>query len=590
MASTVVSKRFSPLLTAPAHFTRGILAERTRANLDGLLRRIDVGVMQRTYAETHDGWYAEPEFCGQYVDSALAAYRATGDTELLARAGAVVEAMIAHQRADGYLGTYRPGLEFDSFSVWNQQFSIMALLTFYEQTGEGRALSAALRCADYLRAAFLAPGGPDLLDAVNWHIQNSCILIEFVHLYRLTGNEDCLKFADFMIARWDDPAMALVSGPLRHPHHAIDAVGSPKALEVLICYRGILALYHATGETRYLNAVRNYWQHVLDTQIGPTGNGSIAEIWWWLGKAPIALTNDLHPNENCVAVAWMQICAELLACSGHARFADEFEKTLYNHLLGAQALDGSDFSYYQGLEGRKVHKTPASWYSCCRYRGMKMFAHLGEWAVLSSAEGPVIALFAALTARVPVGAQQVDILQETDYPRTGRVTISVRPECAAAFTLRIRKPGFCPEVMLTVNGASQPACPVEDGFLCLTRTWSAAGDTVALDLTMPVTSRQATIQDDRESVLTTYGPLVLAIDSRYGTPLGATRVDGAGAMLPLTPQEPDGNTWTPIVRFTTPGTIADAPAPVTLVDYASAGSQNPAQDKFQVWVPIDRAK
>ena len=89
-------------------------------------------------------------------------------------------------------------------------------------------------------------------------------------------------------------------------------------------------------------------------------------------------------------------------------------------------------------------------------------------------------------------------------------------------------------------------------------------------------------------MLTTYGPLVLAIDSRYGTPLGATRVDGTGATLPLTPREPDGNTWTPIVRFTTPGAIAGVPAPVTLVDYASAGSQNPAQDKFQVWVPIER--
>ena len=303
----MILKKFLPLLSSPARFTRGILAERTRANLDGLLRRIDVSVMQRTYAQTHDGWFAEPEFCGQYVDSALAAYRATGDAELLARAGAVVAAIISHQRADGYLGTYHPGLEFDSFSVWNQQFSIMALLTYYEQTGEARALAAAVRCADYLRASFLKPGGPDLLDAINWHIQHSCILIEFVRLYRLTGNAAYREFAEYIVARWDQSAMALVAGPLRNPRHAIDAVGSPKAVEVLICYRGILDLYLATGEDRYLAAVLNYWQHVLDTQIGPSGNGSISEIWWWLGRAPLALTNDLHPNENCVAVAWMQL-------------------------------------------------------------------------------------------------------------------------------------------------------------------------------------------------------------------------------------------------------------------------------------------
>jgi len=585
----MISKTFSPLLKNPAHFTRGILAERTQGNLDGLLRRIDVSVMQRTYAETHDGWFAEPEFCGQYVDTALAAYRTTGDEEFLARAGAVVESMITHQRADGYLGTYHPGLEFDSFSVWNQQFSIMALLTYYEQTGEARALATAVRCADYLCAAFMAPNGPDLLDAVNWHIQHSCILIEIVHLYRVTGNKAYLEFANFMIKRWDDSAMALVTGPLRQPHHAIDAVGSPKALEVLICFRGILDLYHVTGETRYLTAVRNYWQQVLDLQIGPTGTGSISEIWWWLGKAPLALTNDLHPNENCVAVGWMQTCADLLACTGEARFADEFEKTLYNHLLGAQALDGSDFSYYQGLEGRKVHKTPSSWYSCCRYRGMKMLAHLGEWAVLSSKEGPVIVLFASLLARVPVGEQQVEIRQETDYPRTGRVKISVRPDHTGTFTLRIRKPGFCPQVTLIVNGECQTDCHVKDGFFCLTRTWLAAGDTVELELAMPIHSWPATVQDDRESVLNFYGPLVLAIDSRYGTPLGATRVSWAGVPLTLTPQSLSEDKWTPIVCFTVPGTIAGISSPVTLVDYASAGSQNPEQDKFQVWVPIERA-
>lgn len=588
MATTTIPRLFSPLLAEPAHFTRGVLAERTRANLDGLLRRIDVGPMQRAYAETHDGWFAEPEFCGQYVDSALAGFRATGDRELLTRAGAVVEAMITHQRADGYLGTYHPGLEFDSFSVWNQQFSIMALLTYHEQTGDERALKAAVRCADYVSTAFLAPNGPDLLDSMNWHIQHSCILAEFVHLFRLTGKKAYLEFADYIIARWENSCMMLISGPVKHPQHALHYVGSPKAIEVLICYRGILDLYHATGEARYLTAARNYWQNVLDTQIGPTGTGSISESWWWLGRAPLALTNDLHPNENCVAVAWMQLSAEMLAASGQAGFADQFEKTLYNHLLGAQALDGSDFSYYQGLEGRKVHKTPASWYSCCRYRGMKLLAHLGEWAVLSSDEGPVIALFAALKARVPMGGQHVEIVEETDYPRSGRVTIAVRPERAATFTLRIRKPGFCPGVTVTVNGEPCSDVPVKDGFLCLSRAWSAAGDSVTLDLAMPVTAWQATVQDDRESVLTTYGPLTMAIDSRYGTPLGSTRVAYAGAPLTLTPQKLDGADWKSIVRFTTPGTIAGAPAPVTLVDYASAGSLDPDRDRFQVWVPIDR--
>lgn len=102
---------------------------------------------------------------------------------------------------------------------------------------------------------------------------------------------------------------------------------------------------------------------------------------------------------------------------------------------------------------------------------------------------------------------------------------------------------------------------------------------------MPVTVRRARIGDSRDSALTTYGPLVLATDSRYGTPLGATQVAIREEIRPLEPLMPPPGSWTPIVCFQTPGQIAGTPAPVTLVDYASAGSQNPGHDTFQVWIP-----
>jgi len=585
MVAVSVNPTFSPLMSAPAHFTRGVLAERVRMNREVLLRGIDVAVLQRVYAETHDGWFAEPEFCGQYIDAALAAYRATGEAEWRSRAGAVVEAIITHQRADGYLGTYHSGLEFDSFSVWNQQFTMMGLLTYFEHTGDARALQAAERCADFVRMRFLAPGGPDVIDAMNSGIQHSSILLEYLRLYHLTGRQEFLDFALFIVGRWEASSLRLISGPNRSPGMAVDAVGCQKGVEMLICYRGILALYQATGDMQYLQAVQAYWQCVRNTQIGPTGNGTIAERWWYQGNTPIALTNDLHPNENCVAVSWMQLSAALLAQSGESCYADEFEKTLYNHLLGAQAADGSDFSYYQGLIGCKVHRTPESWYSCCRYRGLKMLAHLGEWAILHSADGPVIALFADVTARVPVGETMVALCQETDYPRSGQVRITVRPDQNTAFTLRVRKPAYCPHIAVTVNGQPLADLPEAHGFLCITRAWTA-GDVVELDLTLPVTVRQARIDDDYQSALIMYGPLALAIDSRYGTPVGATQVAVAGNTLPLEAQNSSPDTWTPIVRFHTPGTVSGVPTPITLVDYASAGSQQPGYDKLQVWIPV----
>jgi DUF1680 family protein len=38
-----------------------------------------------------------------------------------------------------------------------------------------------------------------------------------------------------------------------------------------------------------------------------------------------------------------------------AQYIDALEQTRYNHILGAEAVDGSNFSYYGGLNGRAVH-------------------------------------------------------------------------------------------------------------------------------------------------------------------------------------------------------------------------------------------
>jgi hypothetical protein len=202
----------------------------------------------------------------------------------------------------------------------------------------------------------------------------------------------------------------------------------------------------------------------------------------------------------------------------------------------------------------------------------------------------------------------VKIEQQTDYPRSGKVRLTVTPETEAAFTLRIRHPAFSPSMRITVNG--QVADTHEkDGFLLLDRRWPAAGEVVEVELDMPVTVTRAVIHDDRPSALVTYGPLVLAIDTRYGTPLGETKIAVTEETLPLIPaalttdqwtptlkHEPitciapaalPANNWTPIVCFQTPGTIAGVPAPVTLVDYASAGSAMPEVDRFQVWIPTE---
>jgi DUF1680 family protein len=576
--------RCKALPTAQVLLTGGWLADRCRRNIDNLFMAIDADVLACVYAETHDPWYAEPEFCGHYLDTAVQVFGTTGDQEVMDRARRVVDSIVANQREDGYLGTYKPGREFDgTFSVWNETFTIKGLLSWFGATGDERALDAATRCADRLAAAYMGPESPDLFLAVNQGVENLCLVSQLPRLHALSGKQLYLDFARHLLERAEATALKLLTGPMGPAPP--NSIGCLKAGEMLICYAGLVDLHRVTGDAQCLKAAATYWDVIRGSQIGITGNGSIGECWSYVRAAGRALSvsTDLNPNENCVAVTWMKLSGALLEQTGQARYADAMEQTLYNHLLGAQSLDGSDFSYYQGTRGRKVHATHPGQYSCCRYRGMNMLAHLPRFVYAQSDEGLWVNLYCSSEAEANVDGVRVAVAQQTDYPRSGRVTLSVRPERDVGFELRLRIPDWCPRIAVNIDGG--PAAAVdEEGYLKVARKWPSVGSELQVELEMPTRCVRGRA-DDRDVAASTYGPLVLALDSRYGVPIEGTEAmlgDGEADLRNVT----DAAAAIPAVRFELPGRHGGQSATLTLVDYASAGSVDPAGDRFLLWLPV----
>ncbi len=562
-------------------FTGGILKDRTDKNRENLFMRIDPEAMGRVFAEVHDPYYAEPEFCGKYLDTAMALYRTTGDGEILKRAMVLKDAIVAHQRRDGYLGTYREGKEFDeTFSVWNQNFVIMGLVSVYETTGDEAALKAATRCADYIATSYMKRGGPDIYFGLSQGIVNFSVINQMPRLYRLTGKKLYLDFSRFLLDKMESSTLKLVSIPLRVPIPTT-YLGSTKGIELFICYQGLLELYRVTGEEDLLRGSAAYWEALKNTQIGITGCGTIAEAWTYLYNTPVSVTTDLHPNENCVAVGWIKTALRLYGFTGEAKYFDAIDRTLFNHLLGSQALDGRDFSYYQGLAGRKVHEKDPGMYSCCRYRGLNVLALLPHHLYARRGENIFVNLYAPSRAETSIGKMPLLLEQKTDFPCGGEVNVEVSPESPKRFALHLRIPEWCAEWRIAVNGRRTDS-PADKGYVSLEREWKK-GDSVTLSMTMPVGVRRWAI-DGEDSAAISYGPLVLAMDSRYGTPIQDCEIllDGEEPRLE---REGDGG-LAPMVRFAVRGRYRGEERRITLVDYASAGSIDPEKDRFRVWIPV----
>ena len=123
-----------------------------------------------------------------------------------------------------------------------------------------------------------------------------------------------------------------------------------------------------------------------------------------------------------------------------ARYADLYEQTLYNGLLGALDLAGTAFYYTNPLDAN-AHRTPWHNCPCCVGNIPRTHPHAADLDVREGRRGSL---------RQPVHRQRVTIddvagtgvemVQTTNYPWDGKVSITVNPAVAKRFAVRIRVP------------------------------------------------------------------------------------------------------------------------------------------------------
>ena len=128
-------------------------------------------------------------------------------------------------------------------------------------------------------------------------------------------------------------------------------VANGKAYEMLSNFNGLVDLYRLTADRRLLDAVLRAWDDIVSQQLYRTGTVSAAEHFQPDGRL-LSLPSS-NVGETCVTVTWLQLNWRLLRLTGEARFGQEIERTVYNHLLAAQDGRNGNISYYTSWVGRK---------------------------------------------------------------------------------------------------------------------------------------------------------------------------------------------------------------------------------------------
>jgi DUF1680 family protein len=582
-ATARVQDRFTPLLLGETTLQGGMLGTRIDANAKQRLQNVDENNLLFAFEKRdpkNQAW--QGEHVGKFLHAATQAWVYTGDPTLKAKIDRVAARLMKTQEPDGYLGTYPPDRRWTSWDVWVHKYDLLGLLTYYQFTHSAAALQTCRRVGDLLLRTFGTGPGQRDINRAGEHVGMApdSVLEPVVLLYRATGDPRYLRFAEYIKTNYDAPGGPAILASLEK-YRSVRRVANAKAYEMTSNFNGLLELYRATGDKRILDDMRIGWEDIVNHRLYLTGGASSGELF----QDDFHLPNGERANicETCVTVTWEQMNLELLRLTGEPQFAEQAERSIYNHLLAAQKPTGDMWAYYTPLEGHKPYGNATN---CCLSSGPRGVALIPSFATMTSDDnGLVVNLYNSGTASTRLKSGRVTLTQQTDYPLDGTVRITVGPERnGMRFPLRLRIPAWTTGATLEANWPidGKPPATKPGTYAVIDRPWRK-GDTVTLHIALPTRVVLGDHENEGRAALVR-GPLVLALDTALNPEVtnlrGAELASDDAEKLALMPAPTHALQGEAV--FSTSGRVAGQETPLYLTPYATAGQDG--RSRFEVWV------
>jgi DUF1680 family protein len=475
------------------------------------------------------------------------------DPKLDAYVDGMIAKIAAAQEPDGYIYTTRTidpqnphkwaGKERwvnernDSHELYDLGHLFEAAAAHYQATGKKNFLNVATKAADLLVKTF----GPGKRTIWPGHQITEMALVK---LYRVTGREDYLNLAKFLIdQRGPDtvPAGETVNPRgLDYNQAQLKVIDQTEpvghAVRAMYMYSGMADVAALEGDDKVKAAGDKIWDNLVHSKLYLTGGIGAAGGHEGFGD-PYDLPNMSAYNETCASVGMDYWNHRQFLLHGDAKYIDIMERTLYNGLISGVSLKGDTFFYPNPLESNGQHARQ-EWFgvACCPGNITRFMASVpgyiyakrpGQGA--SATDALFVNLYAGGTADVDIAGGTLKIAQTTRYPWDGAVKIVLTPDQARNFTVNVRIPGWAreqpvpgdlyrfadkpsPQPTVKVNSRAVPLT-LTDGYVAITRTWNP-GDAIDLDLPMPVRRLAAheKVAADRDRVALQRGPIVYAAE------------------------------------------------------------------------------
>jgi DUF1680 family protein len=443
------------------------------------------------------------------------------------------------QQPDGYLNSHFTAVEAEkrwtNLRDWHELYCaghlIEAAVAHYQATGKRTLLNTLCRYADYIATVFGRKEGQ--LRGYPGHEELELALIK---LYRATAEEKYLELAAYFIEergqrpdgthyydweairRGEDPSRFWAKSyaymqahlPVREQDEVVG-----HAVRAMYLYSAIADLAGEMEDATLLRTCERLWNDLnlhklyITGGIGPSRHNEGFTIDY-------DLPNESAYAETCAAIGLVFWAQRLLNLTGSGRYADVMERALYNGVVSGVSLDGELFFYENPLASTgSHHRQPWFDCACCPPNVARLLASLPLYAYAQNPTEIAIHLFIQGKAQFHILNHLLTLHVSTRYPWEGLVDLRLELPVPCKFTLSLRKPAWCRNYQLWINGQSVDSSTcLKDGYLRLEREWQP-GDAITYSMDMPVERMYASpdIRQDAGLAALQRGPLLYCIES-----------------------------------------------------------------------------
>jgi DUF1680 family protein len=291
---------------------------------------------------------------------------------------------------------------------------------------------------------------------------------------------------------------------------------------------GAARTYEVSGDRRYRQIAEYFLEEVLAARNYVIGNNSLDEHWN-TPPGQLQATLGWKNAECCVAYNLMKLQRLVFGWTGHARWMDEYERSLFNCRLGTQDAHGLKQYFFPLAAGYwRAYNSREESFWCCTGTGAEEFAKFTDTIFFHRGGDLYVNQFIA--SSLDWKDEGFTVEQVTQFPLEQGTTLKVKSSRPIPRAIHVRIPGWTAGAAeVRINGRLLEAVADPGSYISVRRVWRD-GDTITVHL--PMELREEALAGDDSVTAFLYGPMVLAADLGAGPADGPNRVIHGRATAP----------------------------------------------------------